>query len=113
MAEIPKIKQGDAGYLGVPLTISKQAVTAEDLPLFHCIEFYIGETIRKMWPEQVLFHDGKFHVPYTQEETFALETGTIEVDVRIHFVSDPAQVVGLKEDFPKVKVVKATSEVVL
>ena len=120
MAEKPKIKQGDAGTMGVTLYIGEtletaEAVTAEDLPLFHCIEFMIGETIRKLWPDEAFFADGEFHVPFTQDETFQLEEGeTIKVDVRVHFETNgaPEQVKGI-EAFPKVKVIDAISEEVL
>lgn len=110
-----KIKQGDAGTMGVVLTINGETVTADDLPLFHCIEFMIGDSIRKLWPDEAFFSDGKFHVPYTQAETLALEEGdTISVDVRVHFETNgaPEQVKGI-EAFPKIKVVDAISEEVL
>lgn len=120
MAEKPKIKQGDAGYMGVTLSIgdtpeTSEAVTANDLQLFHCIEFMIGDGIRKLWPDEVLFDDGMFHVPFTQDETFQLEEGeTVKVDVRIHFETnnDTPQVKGI-EAFPKVKAIDAISEEVL
>ena len=110
-----KIKQGDAGTVGVTLTINGDAVTAEDLPLLHCVEFMIGDGIRKLWPDEVTFADGKFHVPYTQEETFALEEGdTINVDTRVHFETNgaPEQVKGVTV-MGKVKVTDAISEEVL
>ena len=109
------IKQGDAGTVGVTLTINGEAVTAEDLPLLHCVEFMIGATIRKVWPDDVIFADGKFHVPYTQAETFALEDGdTVRVDTRVHFETNgaPEQVVGVTV-MGKIKVVDAISEEVL
>lgn len=115
-----KIKQGDAGTIGVTLKIGEtaetaQAVTAEDLPLLHCVEFMIGDGIRKLWPDDVIFADGKFRVPYTQEETLALEDGeTVKVDVRVHFETNgaPAQVIGTKT-MEKAKIVDAISEEVL
>jgi len=116
MAEKLKLKQGDAGTVGVTLTINGTAVTAEDLELLHCVEFMIGDGIRKVWPDDVTFSDGEFHVPYTQEETFALEEGdTIQMDVRVHFETNgaPEQVVGLRADFPRMKIIDAISEVVL
>lgn len=109
------IKQGDAGTMGVTLTINGEAVTTDDLALFHCIEFMIGDGIRKLWPDEVTFADGKFHVPYTQEETFAMEEGdTINVDTRVHFETNgaPAQVKGVTV-MGKVKVTDAISEEVL
>lgn len=114
MAE--KIKQGDAGTVGVTLTLNGETVTDDDLALLHCVEFMIGDGIRKLWPDDVTFSDGKFHVPYTQEETFALEEGdSVQMDIRVHFETNgaPDQVVGLRADFPKFKVIDAISEVVL
>ena len=117
MAVKGKMKQGDAGLMGVELLIGDDAetmetVTEEDLPLMHCIEFMIGEEIRGKWPDNVLFADGLFLVPFTQEESFQLQEGdTIEVDVRVHFATntDTVQVKGI-EVFPKVKIVKAISD---
>ena len=109
------IKQGDAGTVGVTLTINGEAVTAADLPLLHCVEFMIGDGIRKLWPDDVTFADGKFHVPYTQAETFALEEGdTIRVDTRVHFETNgaPEQVKGVTV-MGKVKVADALSKEVL
>ena len=117
MAAKAKMKQGDAGYMGVELSIGEdpeelETVTEEDLPLFHCIEFMIGEDIRGEWPDEVMFADGLFLVPYTQEQSFQLEEGdTIDVDVRLHFETntDTVQVKGI-EAFPKVKVINAISD---
>lgn len=115
-----EMKRGDAGNISVPIMIGPdkehlQAVTAEDLPLFHCIEFTVGDVIRKMWPEKVIFVDGKFLVPYTQEESLMFEEGeTVKADVRIHFETNgaPEQVKGLKIR-QKVKIVGTNSEEVL
>ena len=109
MAE--KLKRGSAGRLGLTVSSGKEALTAEDLALIHCIEFSIGETIQKKWPDEVTFADGKFHVPYTQAETLSFEEGdTVEVDVRVHFIGDEENVVGIEADWPKLKVVKTLSE---
>lgn len=116
MADRLKLKQGDAGTVGVTLKINGEAVTDADLALLHCVEFMIGSGIRKVYPDDVTFSDGEFHVPYTQEETFALEEDEdIQIDVRVHFETNgaPEQVVGLRADFPKVKIIDAISEVVL
>lgn len=113
--QIHEIKQGDAGYLSVSLKLNGETVTEEHLPLFHCIEFMIGDGIRKVWPQEAFFADGAFRVPYTQEETFALEEGDkISVDVRVHFATnnDLDQVMGI-HTFPKLKVIDAISEEIL
>lgn len=113
------IKRGDAGALPVVLKIGPKAetaqpVTEEALELLHCVEFTLGDTIRKMWPDEVVFADGRFLVPYTQEETIALEKGDYLFDVRVHFETNgvPEQVVGTKIR-SKVKVVESNSEEVL
>lgn len=110
-ATVPTIKQGDAYSLRVPLELNGEAVTEESLPLIHCVEFFLGEEIRKVWPEDGTFADGVFYVPVTQEETFALEEGSrVEFDARVHFVG--GAVVGLKKKL-KIKVYDAISEVIL
>lgn len=115
-----ELKRGDAGNIGVPIKIGPdkdnlQQVTAEDLPLFHCIEFAVGDYIFKKWPDEVVFADGKFLVPYTQEESFQFDEGeTVKVDVRVHFETNGAadQVKGTKIR-QKIKVVGTNSEEVL
>lgn len=106
-----KLKRNSAGRLGVTVTVGGEAITADDLALFHCIEFSIGETIQKSWPDEVTFADGKFHVPYTQAETLNLEEGdTVEIDVRLHFIGDEENVCGAAGNWPKLKIVKTLSE---
>lgn len=115
-----ELKRGDAGHVPVPIKMGPdkdhlEPVTEEDLQLFHCIEFAIGDTIFKKWPDEVLFEEGRFLVPYSQTESFALEEGDkILVDVRIHFETNGAadQVKGTKTR-QKIKVVGTNSEEVL
>lgn len=112
MAEVlPVIKQGDAYSLRVPLTLNDERVTESDLDVIHCVEFMLGDSVRKVWPDDGEFADDVFYVPLTQEETFDLDEGTsVEFDVRVHFIG--GAVVGLKKKL-KVKVYDAISEVVL
>ena len=92
---IPCIKQGDAYDLRIALDLNGEALTAEDLPLLHCVEFMLGDGVRKVWPEEGGFLNGAFLMPLTQADTFSLEDGeTVEFDARIHFVG--GAVVGLK-----------------
>jgi len=106
-----KFKRGDAGRLPATVTIGGEAITADDLALFHCIEFSIGKTIHKSWPDDVTFVNGKFLIPYTQEETLSLEEGdAIEVDARLHYIGDEENVQGVEADWPKLKVIKTLSE---
>ena len=115
-----ELKRGDAGNISVPIKMGPdrehlEPVTAEDLPLFHCIEFAVGEVIFKKWPDEVIFADGKFLVPYTQEESFLFDEGEKPlVDVRVHFETNgaPEQVKGTKVR-QKIKVAGTNSEEVL
>ena len=108
---IPCIKQGDAYDLRIALDLNGEALTAEDLPLLHCVEFMLGDGVRKVWPEEGGFLNGAFLMPLTQADTFSLEDGeTVEFDARIHFVG--GAVVGLKKKL-RVMVCDARSEEVL
>ena len=108
---IPCIKQGDAYDLRIVLDLNGEALTAEDLPLLHCVEFMLGDGVRKVWPEEGGFLNGAFLMPLTQADTFSLEDGeTVEFDARIHFVG--GAVVGLKKKL-RVMVCDALSEEVL
>ena len=111
METIPCIKQGDAYDLRIALDLNGEALTAEDLPLLHCVEFMLGDGVRKVWPEEGGFLNGAFLMPLTQADTFSLEDGeTVEFDARIHFVG--GAVVGLKKKL-RVMVCDALSEEVL
>ena len=108
METIPCVKQGDAYDLRIALDLNGEALTAEDLPLLHCVEFMLGDGVRKVWPEEGGFLNGAFLMPLTQADTFSLEDGeTVEFDARIHFVG--GAVVGLKKKL-RVMVCDALSE---
>ena len=108
---IPCVKQGDAYDLRIALDLNGEALTAEDLPLLHCVEFMLGDGVRKVWPEEGGFLNGAFLMPLTQADTFSFEDGeTVEFDARIHFVG--GAVVGLKKKL-RVMVCDALSEEVL
>ena len=111
METIPCIKQGDAYDLRVELELNGEAVTAENLPLLHCVEFMLGDGVRKVWPEEGSFLDGAFLMPLTQADTFSLEEAEpAEFDVRVHFSG--GAVVGVKKKL-RVEVCGALSEVTL
>jgi len=112
MAEtLPIIKQGDAYSLRVPLTLNDERVTESDLEVIHCVEFMLGNSVRKVWPDVGSFDDDMFLVPLEQEDTFSLpEDDKVEFDVRVHFIG--GAVVGLKKKL-KVRIYDALSEVVL
>ena len=108
---IPCIKQGDAYDLRIALELNGEALTAEDLPLLHCVEFMLGDGLRRVWPEEGGFLGGAFLMPLTQADTFSLEDGeTVAFDARVHFTG--GAVVGLKKKL-RVKVYDAISEEVL
>lgn len=108
---IPCIKQGDAYDLRIALDLNGEALTAEDLPLLHCVEFMLGDGVRKVWPAEGGFFDGAFLMPLTQADTFSLEEGElVEFDARVHFTG--GAVVGLKKKL-RVRVYDALSEVIL
>ena len=110
-AFVPAVKRGDAYHLRLTLALGGEDITAEDLPLLHCVEFMLGGGIRKVWPADGAFADGVFLIPLTQADTFSLDDGTeTELDVRVHLVSGP--VVGLRQRL-RIKVLDALSEVVL
>lgn len=108
---IPCIKQGDAYDLRIALDLNGEALTEAHLPLLHCVEFMLGDGVRKVWPEEGGFFDGAFLMPLTQADTFSLEDGeTVEFDARVHFTG--GAVVGLKKKL-KVRIYDAISEVIL
>lgn len=105
------IKQGDADFIEWELQLNGETIGS--VANIESVEFFIGDDIRKTFPEDVTFSEDlkAFLVPYTQEETFALEDGTtIDGDVRVKF--DTGAVAGLEKK-EKIKVVDATSEVTL
>ena len=107
----PTIKRGDAYNMAVVLILSGEEVKEEDLDMLQAVEFMVGDRIRKVYPEEVLFGDGAFLVPLTQEETFDLEAGVgLPVDVRVHFAG--GDVLGMKKVLT-LRVVDSLSEVVL
>ena len=111
METIPCVKQGDAYDLRVVLELNGETVTAEDLPLLHCVEFMLGEGVRKVWPADGCFADGAFFVPLTQQDTFLLEEAEpAEFDVRVHFSG--GAVVGVKKKL-KVRICDALSDEVI
>ena len=110
-AAIPCIKQGDAYDLRIELELNGEVLTETHLPLLRCVEFMLGDGVRKVWPQDGGFFDGAFLMPLTQADTFSLEEGeTVEFDARVHFTG--GAVVGLKKKL-RVRVYDALSEVVL
>ncbi|MGE4485343.1 MAG: hypothetical protein AB7C97_09580 [Oscillospiraceae bacterium] len=102
------IKQGDAYSLPVTVTLDGTALDISDVSI---VEFMFGST-RKLYPDTVTYNaaDGKFYLPITQEETLALSTGNIKLDIRVKFVNGSVQ--GIKRPM-FATIVDAVSEEVL
>lgn len=77
------IMQGDALTLPVRITLNGEPVTAEDV---EAVRFSLG-TLYKAYPGEVEWDaaSGRFNLPLTQEETFALQPGSLRVIVRPKF----------------------------
>ena len=99
------IKQGDQYYIPILLKNGKTVITDNDVLV---VEAILGG-IRKTYPEQILFSDGAFQFPVTQQETFGLTDGTKHFEVRVKFNS--GDVVGADAD--GVTVTLAESKTVL
>lgn len=106
-----EIKQGDSYPIRVRIKLNNEYISSEDLDLLHCVEFMLGDDLRKIYPGEVEFSEGAFYIPLTQDETFNFdENKSVSLDIRIHFTN--GHVIGIKK-MPKIKVVNAISEVVL
>lgn len=77
------IMQGDALVLPVRVTLNGEPVTAEDV---EAVRFSVG-TLYKAYPGEVEFDavNGRFALPLTQAETFALPPGSLRVIIRPKF----------------------------
>lgn len=80
-----RVKQGDAYALPVEIAVDGAAVSTEDIA---CVEFMLGRLLRRTWPGEVGYEEGRFLLPLTQEETFSLREGVeLPLDVRVKFVT--------------------------
>ncbi len=103
------MKQGDAYFLPVRVTLGSGALTIGDVT---AAEFMVGD-VRRMYPGEVRYDgdDGCFYVPLTQEETFKFPAnGVVSVDVRVKF--NGGNVAGARR-IAYINVVDAVSEEVL
>ncbi len=109
---IPIIKQGDEYNLLVELKFNGETISEEHLPLLAEIEFALGDLEPVHLNPARCFSKslGKFLFPITQEQTFELEQGRTDLDIRVQFVG--GNVVGIKQKL-RLKVADATSENVL
>lgn len=83
------IMQGDA--YSIPITITTADGTLIDDTMVDAVEVVIG-FLKKTYPEEITFSDGKWLFPLTQEESFKLSSYQQTVQVRVKFNS--GEVVG-------------------
>lgn len=108
VSSLPVIKQGDDVYLQLTLYFNGEVITAAELPLLDEIEytFEYGESRRikaeDAWNEAL----GLFLLPVSQEDTFALEDGSTNLDVRVKFLG--GNVLGVRSR-KRMKVLEANS----
>ena len=104
------IKQGDAYSIPVGIKLNGKGIAAADIDE---VEFYIGSSVRKMYPREVSYNEqeGFFYVPLDQDDTFSLPADDIvTIDARVKFLGGAVKGV-LK--MGTMQVVDATSEVEL
>ncbi len=104
------IKQGDAYSLPVQIRLGGAALDIDNVEL---VEFCVGGTLRKLFPEDVRYDNGTqtFYLPLTQGETFSFqENAAVQMDVRVKFLG--GAVLGLRRP-GTIAVRDAISEVTL
>lgn len=110
--DLPIIKQGDDVYLQVTLYFNGAAITANELPLLDEIEYcFEYENPRKIkaadaWNDTL----GLFLLPVSQENSFALEDGRTDIDVRVKFLG--GNVLGVRRK-DRMRVLEANSTEVI
>lgn len=72
--------QGDSYNLDVTIKNNGAAIDTADI---EAIEFIL-HSLKKMYPEDVAYTEGKFRVPITQQETFRLPS-RCQMQVRVKF----------------------------
>lgn len=111
-SSLPIIKQGDDVYLQATLYFNGNAITANELPLLDEIEYcFEDENPRKIkavdaWNDTL----GLFLLPVSQENSFALEDGRTNIDVRVKFYG--GNVLGVRQR-RRMKVLEANSQEVI
>ena len=75
------LMQGNTYRLPIKLKMSGQELTPDNVSR---IEFTFGKVV-KHYPEEVVYEDGRFILPLSQEDTFALG-GQIKYQTRVLFV---------------------------
>lgn len=111
-SNLPIIKQGDDVYLQVTLYFNGDAITANELPLLDEIEYcFEYERPRKIkaadaWNDTLEL----FLLPVSQQDSFALEAGRSDIDVRVKFLG--GNVLGVRRK-DKMRVLEANSTEVI
>ena len=78
------LKQGDGCKIPICITLNGEPLSPADV---EAAEFMLGTHVRRMYPEEVTYEDGKFYFPLTQKETMRLAAGlTLPLDVRVKFI---------------------------
>jgi len=86
-----QIMQGDS--YGIPVTVRRDDGQLVDEYCAEAVEIIIG-SIRKVYPGQITFSDGKWIFPLTQEESMQLSAQKQTAQIRVRFTS--GDVVGAK-----------------
>lgn len=109
---LPIIKQGDDVYLQVALYFNGAVVTANELPLLDEIEYCFEEENPRKIKAEDAWNDtlGLFLLPVSQENSFALEDGRTNIDVRVKFYG--GNVLGARQR-SRMKVLTANSQEVI
>ena len=91
--EVDTMMQGDSYGLKINILNSdKVAVTPDDVT---DVEVTVG-TLRKTYSDnQVIFYDGKWIFPVTQEETFKLPAARVKAQVRVVWANGEVEGVSL------------------
>lgn len=109
---LPLIKQGDDVYLQAFLYFNGDPITENEVPLLDEIEYcFADENPRKIkaadaWNDTL----GCFLLPVSQENTFALEQGRTNIDLRVKFYG--SNVLGARQR-NRMKVLEANSQEVI
>lgn len=85
-----------------------------DMSRIDRIEFSIGQSLRKCWPDEVTQdEDGNFLFPLTQEETFRLRSNAFQsVQIRVKFKGEGEPTV-VGTNVGEINVTSSISKVVL
>ena len=109
---LPIIKQGDDVYLAATLYFNGAAITANELPLLDEIEYCFEDENPRKIKAADSYSDAleAFLLPVSQENSFALEEGKTNIDVRVKFYG--GNVLGVRHR-DRMRVLEANSQEVI